>query len=138
MLPINFTAVLVSAVVMFIIGFLWHGPLFGKTFMKLAGIHPTGNEKFSDMYGQLFWNLVSNLVLALVLAGVIAFFKLAYSGMQVTALHGAIIGFWIWLALMTATGMDVIWMGRSKKYWLFEGACTLFSLLAMGAVLGGW
>ena len=68
MLPINLLAVLFAAIAYFIIGFLFHGPLLGKTWMKLANVTPTGNEKFSDMYGQMFWNLVANFVTAYVIA----------------------------------------------------------------------
>jgi uncharacterized membrane protein YagU involved in acid resistance len=73
MLPLNYTAIVLAAVACFVIGFLMHGPLFGKLWMKLANVHPTGKEKFSDMYGQMFWNLVSNLVCAYVLAAVYLF-----------------------------------------------------------------
>ena len=41
MLPlpvINFAAVLVAAIVGFIIGILWYGPLFGKSWMRLMGM----------------------------------------------------------------------------------------------------
>jgi hypothetical protein len=68
MLSINFVAVLVSAVVVFILGFLFHGPVSGKLWMKLANIHPTGNEKMSDMYGKMFWNMVVNIMTAFVMA----------------------------------------------------------------------
>ena len=35
---INFWAVLVAALSSFVIGSLWYGPLFGKTWMKLNGL----------------------------------------------------------------------------------------------------
>mgnify|MGYP003353537644 CR=1 FL=1 len=41
--------IILAALAIFVIGFLFHGPLFGKLWMKLADIHPTGNEKFKDM-----------------------------------------------------------------------------------------
>jgi hypothetical protein len=68
MLPINFVAVLLSAVTAFVLGFLFHGPIAGKLWMRLANIHPTGKEKMSDMYGKLFWNFVVNLVTDFILA----------------------------------------------------------------------
>ncbi len=68
MLPINYVAVLIAAVIAFIIGFLMHGPVAGKLWMRLANVTPTGNEKMSDMYGQMFWNLVVNIVTAYALA----------------------------------------------------------------------
>ena len=68
MFPINLVSVFLAAVVAFVLGFLFHGPLFGTLWMKLANIHPTGKEKMSDMYGQMFWNFVVNLVTAFVIA----------------------------------------------------------------------
>jgi ABC-type phosphate/phosphonate transport system permease subunit len=38
---INIWGVLISAVVAFILGFLAHGPVAGKLWMKLANIVPT-------------------------------------------------------------------------------------------------
>lgn len=68
MLPVNYFAVLVAALANFIIGFLMHGPIAGKLWMKLANITPTGNEKFSDMVPQMIKNLLANVVFAYVLA----------------------------------------------------------------------
>jgi len=133
MAPVNFLAVLVAALAYFIIGFLFPGPLLGKTWMRLANVTPTGNEKFSDMYGQMFWNLVSNLVFAYVLAAMIV-----YTG-AVGAGIGMIFAAWIWLGfIVTTSSMEVIWMKRSYKLWLFEIGSTLVSMLVMGAILGVW
>lgn len=33
--------------------------------------------------------------------------------------------------------IDVIWMGKSKKLWMFETVSSLITFLAMGAVLAG-
>jgi small-conductance mechanosensitive channel len=67
-MTIHFGAIVVAAVVAFVLGFLFHGPIAGKLWMKLANIHPTGKEKMSDMYGKMFWNFVANLVTAFVMA----------------------------------------------------------------------
>jgi len=56
MLPINLIAVIVAAVAAFIIGFLAHGSR-GQIVDAFGECHMTGNEKMSDMYGQMFWNL---------------------------------------------------------------------------------
>ena len=109
------TVILVAAVVNFIIGFLLHGPIAGKLWMKLANIVPTGNEKMSDMYPQMIKNLIANVVFAYVLGSMIYF-----TG-AVGALNGAILGFWVWLGfIVTSSSMEVIWMGKSYKLWLFE------------------
>jgi hypothetical protein len=132
-MSINYVAVLVAAVVNFIIGFMMHGPVAGKLWMKLANITPTGNEKFSDMYGQMFWNLVVNFVCAYVLSAMII-----YTG-AISATKGMIFAFWIWLGfIVTGSSMEVIWMKRSFKLWMFELFSSLLSILAMGAILGAW
>lgn len=136
MLPINYVAVLVAAVVAFIIGFLMHGPVAGKLWMRLANIHPTGNEKFSDMYGKMFWNLVINLITAYALA-VLYVLVSTSPYMPASALsNGLLCGFIVWLGfLATATSIEVIWMGRSVKLWFFECVSSFIVMLSMGAII---
>ncbi len=64
MLPINFLTVSLAAVVAFVLGFLFHGPVTGKLSMKLANIRMTGNEKMADMVPMMVWNLVVNFITA--------------------------------------------------------------------------
>jgi len=139
MLPINLISVFVAAVVAFVLGFLFHGPVSGKLWMKLANVHPTGNEKFSDMYGQMFWNFVVNLVTAFIMAMIFALVFTSSLMGPVTWLRGAIMGIWLWLGfLVTSSSIEVIWMGRSWKLWLFEAACSLVVMATMGAILASW
>lgn len=139
MLPINLVAVLVAGVVVFIIGFLLHGPISGKLWMKLANITPTGNEKFSDMYGQMLWNLVANFVTAFVMAMIFALVFTSPLMGPVTWCRGAITGALIGIGfIMTGSSMEVIWMGRSWKLWLFEVVSSLIMLASMGAILASW
>ncbi len=139
MLPINYLAVVVAAVAAFILGFLFHGPLTGKLWMKLANIHPTGNEKMADMIPQLIWNMLANLVMAYVLA-VIYLYASSSPYLGATGLWGGvIIGIWLWLGfLVTSSSIEVIWMGRSAKLWLFEAACSFVVMAVMGAIIGNW
>lgn len=139
MSQINLIAVLIAAVSAFVIGFLFHGPLFGKLWMRLANIHPTGNEKFSDMLPQLFWNFIVNLVTAFVMAGT---FWLVFSSPiigEITWYKGAICAIWLWLGfLVTSSSIEVIWMGRTVKHWLFEVACSFVTMAVMGAIIASW
>ncbi len=139
MLPINLLAVIVAAAVAFVLGFLFHGPLTGKLWMKLADIHPTGNEKFKDMIPQMAWNMVSNLVTAYVLA---VFILLASTSLYLGATGttgGIIVAVWAWLGfLVTSSSIEVIWLGRKVQLWLFEAACSLVVMVAMGAIIGSW
>lgn len=139
MLPINLLAVLTAAVVAFVLGFLFHGPFLGKLWMKLADIHPTGNEKFKDMIPQMAGNLLSNIVTAYVLA-VIILFASSSPYLGATGLWGGVIcAIWIWFGfLVTSSSIEVIWMGRKASLWLFEVGCSLVVMAAMGAIIGSW
>ncbi len=139
MLSIHFAAVALAAVVAFVLGFLFHGPVSGKLWMKLAQIKPTGKEKMSDMYGKMFWNLVVNFVTALVMA---VLFSLVFTSALMgpaTWFRGAIMGAWLWLGfLVTSSSIEVIWMGRNWKLWLFEAVCSLVVTATMGAIIAAW
>lgn len=136
MLAINLIAVLVAAVAAFIIGFLMHGPVGGKLWMRLADIHPTGNEKLADMVPQMFWNLVVNIVTAYAL-GIVYLFATASaftSGPGVAT--GVVCGLLVWAGfLATSSSIEVIWSDRSIKLWLFEVFSSLLVMIAMGAII---
>jgi len=80
--------------------------------MRLADVHPTGNEKFSDMWGQMALNLLANILTA----GVISLlFWILFSSTLMgpsgvsDAIRGAIWGAWLWLGfVVTSSSMDVI------------------------------
>lgn len=129
---------MVAAAANFIIGFLFHGPLFGKTWMKLANIHPTGNEKFANMVPQMVKNFLVNVLFAYVLS-VFYLFAVTSPFMGGGAPSGMIVAFWVWLGfIFTTSSIEVIWMGRSYKLWWFEAISSLVSCLAMGAIIGAW
>ena len=137
--PINLMAVLVAAVAAFIIGFLFHGPVLGKTWMKLANIHPTGNEKFSGMIPQMLWNLLSNFVTAYVLAAVYLYISSSPLSGGPGIWTGVGVATWLWAGfLVTSSSIEVIWMKRSVKLWLFECFSSFVVMAAMGAIIASW
>lgn len=136
MLPIDYLAVFVAAVAAFVIGFLLHGPIAGKLWMRLANVHMTGNEKMSDMYGKMLWNFLANVITAYALAIVYLFVSTSSFGSGPSIWSGIFSGFLVWFGfLATATSIDVIWMGKSSKLWLFELCSSLIVMVAMGAII---
>ena len=139
MLPINFLAVLVATVVAFILGFLAHGPIAGKLWMKLANIVPTGKEKFSDMVPQMLGNLFTNFITATALSVV---YLLASTSSRVHisgAVGGILCASLVWIVfLVPSSAIEVFWMGRKTKHWLFEVVCSFFVMAVMGAIIGAW
>jgi Protein of unknown function (DUF1761) len=139
MKSINLIAVIIAAVAAFVLGFLFHGPVAGKLWMKLANIHQTGNEKFEDIIPQMLWNLLIQFVTAFVLAVIYLFASSSpYIGGK-GILGGVILATWIWFGfLVTSSSVEVIWMGRNYKLWLFEVVCSLIVMVTMGAIIAGW
>lgn len=139
MIAINYVAVLVAAIAAFIIGFLMHGPVAGKLWMRLANVQMTGNEKVSDMYGKMFWNFVANLVTSYALAMVYLFASTSLYTSGPGIWTGVMCGFLVWLGfLATSSSIEVIWMGKSSKLWLFEVFSSLIVMLAMGAIIAAF
>ncbi|NVN96168.1 MAG: DUF1761 domain-containing protein [Bacteroidetes bacterium] len=136
MTSINLIAVCIATVAAFVLGFLFHGPIAGKLWMKLANIHPTGNEKFKDMIPQMLWNLLVQFVTAFVMA-VIYFFVSSSPYLAEKGIWGGIVlAILLWLGfLVTSSSIEVIWMGRSFKLWLFEAVSSFIVMITMGAII---
>ncbi|MES2213548.1 MAG: DUF1761 domain-containing protein [Patescibacteria group bacterium] len=140
MFDVNILAVLIAAVVAFIIGFLMHGPVAGKLWMRLANIHPTGNEKLSDMYGKMFSNLVVNIITAYALAVVWnLMMSSSYTMLNSALCNGIYSALLVWIGfLATSSYIEVVWMGRSCKLWMFEAFSSGIVMVAMGIVISLW
>ena len=139
MLHINYLAVLVAAISNFFIGFLLHGPILGKLWMRLANIHPTGEEKLSDMWPKMLQNFFVHLVFVYVFAVMYLFASSSTLIGGGSVLNGIKIACLVWLGFVcTTTSIEVIWMGRSFKLWLYEACCSLVACIAMGAIVAAW
>src|SRR5205809_6491008 len=70
MLPVNYVAVLVAAVAVFVLGWLWYSPLlFYKRWMRLRGMDPVAAMAGAKMPGgKLLIELARCLVLGYVIA----------------------------------------------------------------------
>lgn len=138
MLPIDSLTVVLAALASFILGFLFHGPISGKLWMRLANIVPTGNEKFKDMIPQMVWNFIVNLFTSYALVVVYVFAASSSLSSGPGILTGIFCGALVWAGFIaTSTSIPVIWMKQSFKLWLFEAVCSLIVLIAMGAIVGG-
>ncbi|MBX4211634.1 MAG: DUF1761 domain-containing protein [Candidatus Yanofskybacteria bacterium] len=132
---INIWAVVVSALSQMVLGFLWYGPLFGKTWMRLSNVSQTDidRSKTRGMNMLYFLALVGSFVMAYVLAHFID-----YAG-ATTIGGGMQAGFWSWLGFIAPVTLGgVLWEGKSVKFWMLSNAYQLISLLIMGAILASW
>ncbi len=136
MATVNYLAVLVSAVASMVVGSIWYGPLFGKKFMRAAGMDQWTPEKQAavkkKMVVSYLAQFVASLVMLYVLAGIIVGFGHA------TLAGGLLTGFVMWLGFVVPLKLgDAIWGGKMSLFWMSIGN-LLITLLVAGAIIGAW
>ncbi len=134
--PVNFWAVLVSAIASMVVGSIWYGPLFGKKFIHESGMDQWSPEKQAEMKKKMMpsyaLQFFASLIMFYVLAGLIVGFG------QVGWAKGAMTGFIMWGGFVVPLKLgDAIWGGKMSLFWLGIGN-MLITLLVAGAILGAW
>ena len=129
---INWLAVIVAAVSMFLVGGLWYSPLlFGKIWQRANGFTDEQVSGFNK--GRAFGG---SFILALIMAANLAMF-LADPGTTLSwgIMAGLLAGVG-WVAAGIA--MTALFEGRPWSYILVNGGYHIVAFALMGAILGGW
>ena len=131
---VNIWAVLVSAVASMVIGSIWYGPLFGKTFMKAMGMEHMSEEKRSEMKKMMMPTYIKQFIASLVMFYVFAWLMGALGAKS--PMNGIQAAFWVWLGFIVPVKFgDAIWGGKMALFWLGVGN-MLLTLAAAGAIIG--
>ena len=132
MLPINWLAVLVAAIIRMAVGFAWYSPpLFLKPWQAVTGVTPESMR--AGLGKAMVVDVIGSLIMSFALANIIV-------GAGITDwLNGALAGFWVWLGFM-ATLMVSLWgyENRSLKLIAINLGNNLIALVLMGALLAVW
>ena len=106
MVPINYVAVLVATVAVFVLGWLWYSPLlFFKPWMRLRGLDPEAAMKDAKMpVGKLLIEFARCFVLACVIARLVALLDIHS---YLIAIHSGLF-LWLGFPVVLLTGA-VIW-----------------------------
>jgi len=136
---VNLGSTLIIALILFVIGFLWHGPIFGKLWLKLSKIPAAeiakGKKKgMAGMWKQMLLNFIGNFIMVYVFAGFLSLLGV------VVPLQGAVIGFWIWLGFFACTTLlsSTLWEGKSWSLFAFSGLYWLVVLKLTGFLIVLW
>lgn len=128
---LNHLAIVTAAIVAFIIGGAWYGPIFGKIWMREVGLTPegvaAGNQ--AKIFGLAF-------LFTLVMAYNLGFFLGDPSiGLGMSAFYGFATGFG-WIAM----GLFIVGLfeRRSAKLMLINGGYMTVTLTLMGLIIGAW
>lgn len=133
-ISVNIWAVLISSLVLMVLGFLWYGPVFGKTWMKLSGISQKDIEEAKSQMSKTYaLSTLGALVISFVLAYFVQFLEAR------SAVSGAMIGFWIWLGFVATTMLNsVLYEGKPMMLYALNTGYYLVALPIMGAILAVW
>ncbi len=132
---VNYLAVVVAGVVSFLLGMVWHGPLFGKTWADARGVTPEMMEKGKkEMPRFMAVIFVSLLVVAWSLAVIVDYLHL------VTILQGIKLGLlcWFGFALTTAAADGMMNAGRRMPQFLISAGSWLITCVVSGAIVSYW
>lgn len=120
---------LVAMLVMQVIGWVWYGPLFGKTWMQLAGVKK-GNISSGKMTSVIITSILVNILTAYILAHFLAYADAS------TFMDGLTVVFWLWLGFMMPLQLGkVLWEGKSVKLFILLTAYDVVALSAAAKVL---
>ena len=141
MVPINYLAVIAAAISNMVLGFLWYGPLFGKTWSALMSWGEMTPEKMKEMQKKMMpgyaISFVGALLMAFVLSHALVFASAYLNESGVWA--GLQTGFWNWLGFVVPVTVGVvIWDGKPWKLWILTNAYWVISLMVMGVILAVW
>jgi hypothetical protein len=128
---INYLAVLVAAVVVYVLRTLWYHPAFlGKLWVAASGL--TEEKTKQGNPGLIFGaSFVLELVAAFVLAMFIGTEATFSFGLQTGFLAGL---FWVG----TALGVVYLFERRSLRLWLLNAGYLTLAFTVMGGILGAW
>jgi len=128
---VNNVAVVIAAVANMVLGAVWHGPLFGKMWMKAAGITNADSEKEKkDMPLMYAISFISAVVTAYILAVIIGW--VGASNIAV----GVILSFLVWLGFVVTSALGpVVWEKRNQQLFLIGITYNFVSLILMSAII---
>jgi len=131
----NYLAVLVAAVVYWLLGAVWYGMLFNKAWMRLEAIPQAQIDAMKGAAVAIPYvvTFVLNLIIAFVLA------QLCSWRNATTAATGASLGVLLWLGIVgPVTYTTHMFEMRPLNLFLINEGYVLVGLLVMGAIVGGW
>ena len=130
-MDINWLAVIVAAIVKFLIGWGWYSPmLFARQWQELNKM--TAAEVQAGLVPALIAEAVGDLIMAYILARFVGHYG---SGFGV----GILVGFMAWLGFVaTVLANQIFYERKPQQLVVINGGYILVSLVIMGAIVGVW
>ena len=128
---LNYIALLASGAASMVVGYVWYGALFGKSWMKESGITQAkieaGKKEMPKTYGMMF---IGSLITAYVLS---VFIGLAGA---TDIMSAAQVAFWAWLGFVATVMLGgTLFEGKSWTLFALNAGYNLVIFVVMSAIL---
>jgi Protein of unknown function (DUF1761) len=131
---VNYLAILVSGVVIFLIGGLWYSVIFKKPWIALMGIP---EEKMKEGAGAMPVLLLMSFLCGLLSAYVLAIIINHFAPSSLA--RGVMIGTLCWAGFAAPTSFaTAIFSMTPKRLWFINSLYNLVSFIAAGMILSVW
>lgn len=128
MWDISWIAVILAAAVAFVVGGLWYGPLFLKSWQREAGISDADMQRRhpAKVFGLAF---LLQLFAAYILGHVLATYGNPPAATDIMIAFGVALGF-----IVTSFGVNYLFAAKSMKLFLIDGSYWVVTYSLMGAI----
>jgi hypothetical protein len=135
--PVNYLAVLVAGIVIFVLGGLWYSKvLFANRWIALMGINEEqmkADAARSSMPLMMLQAFLTGLIIAWGMGVVLRHFH------NLSAARGAMVGALCWLAFAAPTSYATnLFSMRPKALWAINSFYNLVSFVLAGVILAVW
>jgi len=139
---LNWLAIAAAVVSSIVIGFLWYGPILGKTWMREVGMPPDHKPDAAAMKRSMIIMIVSAFLTAYVLAHMIEVWRPSTwnAGADAPeATYGFYSAFFTWIGFYVPVLLGgVAWESKSWKLFGINAGYHFVALLAAGMILAFW
>lgn len=128
---VSYLGIILATVASYFVGFLWHGPVFGKYWVRMMGYTP---EQMQSMRLTGTQAMLGGFVAQLVQVYVLAQFIMSMGAFSVVSAL-MLVG-WLWLGFVALTQFGtVLWENRAPKLFAFNAAYQLVQLSVAAIVI---
>jgi hypothetical protein len=131
---VNYLAILVSGVAIFLLGGLWYSVIFKKPWVALMGV---SEEKMKEGAGAMPFNLLLAFLCGLAISYIMAIVINHFA--PFSCIRGAMVGTMMWIGFAAPTSFATAIFSMTKKpLWLINSAYNLVSFVIVGMILSVW
>lgn len=130
-LHLNLTAALVAAVAAFVLGGIWYGPLFGKSWQAHAGLSDEDLKSKGHPAVIMGLAFLLTFIQAIMLSAIVP----AGGDIEVAVIYALFVGIGF---VATAFGVNYLFSRHSRALFGIDGGFNVLQFALMGGIIGAF